>query len=78
MADKPRDLPKTIDAMLAIIPGCEHELIRRLTKVRDGSHYCPPEAMGREWRRALAALIDTLGAEPDPGWQTEVAEVFRG
>ena len=74
---KPRNLPDTITAMLALIPETERGLISKLESVRNGAHYTAPEAMGSEWRKVQAVLVEHLGF-PAPGWQTEVAEVFRG
>jgi len=74
---KPRDLPDTINAMLALIPECEHTLIRKLTAVRNGARFTAPGAMGSEWRRVQGVLSKHIGF-PAPGWQAEIAEVFRG
>lgn len=72
-----RSLVQVLESMLVLVPNGERLRVA-LTHIRATALYQAPETMGLYWRRTAEALEHHFGPTPAPGWQTDVAEVFKG
>jgi hypothetical protein len=54
----------------------DEELKSELEVLKDALSYCPPERLWYWAEQMNDLLVDKIGMEPLPGWQTEMIDAY--
>lgn len=77
--NKMRDLPKIIDAILAVVPPGHDQLVAGLESLQRSARYAAPELQTGLWCGAVSLLRCHLGCEvPEDGWKLKVHQIMKG